>query len=299
MMFARWFGSIAIAVLAASGLRFLAAVFAVGGHWAFGTGLLSIGSLACWSLLFGTMWLVCSRQKWWRKSLAALTGLAVVLFLVVVFPPYWLMSIVNHCSTARFCFDTEQTVVALTIDDAIDPETTSQILDVLEAHSVRATFFVMTDTIGDDESSRAVMQRIAADHEFGNHQTRDRPGWRMSREAFRADVRQAKDRLAEFGAVHWLRPGGGCFTPSMARTAKGEQLQLVLGSVYPWDSHQSSAEFSARFVRARVRPGSIIVLHDRGARGTRTVEVLQRVLPALAAEGYRVTTLSEVTEVPD
>jgi hypothetical protein len=34
------------------------------------------------------------------------------------------------------------------------------------------------------------------------------------------------------------------------------------------------------------------VLHDRGARGWRTAEALGHLLPALAARGYRVVTLS-------
>ncbi|WP_425398254.1 polysaccharide deacetylase family protein [Aeoliella sp.] len=298
-MIARSLGYVAAALLAASGLRFLAAVCGLGGDWALRSSLLGIGSLAGWSLLFGAGWLVFSRYAWWRRLLVAVAGLAAALFLVVVFPPFWLLSVVDHFSSARFQFDTDQKVVALTIDDAIDPNTTARILDVLNSHSAKATFFVMTDTIADDEASRAVIERIAAEHELGNHQTRDRPGWRMSQGEFAADVQQAEERLAEFASVPWLRPGGGLFTSSMARTAEDEQLQLVLGSVYPWDSHQSSTDFSARFVRARVRPGSIIVLHDGGARGTRTVEVLNSILPALAAEGYRVTTLAEVAEVSD
>jgi peptidoglycan/xylan/chitin deacetylase (PgdA/CDA1 family) len=45
-------------------------------------------------------------------------------------------------------------------------------------------------------------------------------------------------------------------------------------------------------IAAVVRPGSIVVLHDRGARGWRTAEALGHLLPVLAARGYRVVTLS-------
>jgi peptidoglycan/xylan/chitin deacetylase (PgdA/CDA1 family) len=47
-------------------------------------------------------------------------------------------------------------------------------------------------------------------------------------------------------------------------------------------------------VLANVRPGAVLVLHDGRSRGRRTVEVLRRVLPLLAARGYRVVTLSEL-----
>jgi peptidoglycan-N-acetylglucosamine deacetylase len=48
-----------------------------------------------------------------------------------------------------------------------------------------------------------------------------------------------------------------------------------------------------------VRPGSIVVLHDGGARGWRTAEALGHLLPALAARGYRVVTLSALVAQGD
>ena len=50
---------------------------------------------------------------------------------------------------------------------------------------------------------------------------------------------------------------------------------------------------------AFLRPGAIIILHDRGVRGERTATVLSRVLPVLQARGYAVVTLSEVAASSD
>jgi peptidoglycan/xylan/chitin deacetylase (PgdA/CDA1 family) len=43
-----------------------------------------------------------------------------------------------------------------------------------------------------------------------------------------------------------------------------------------------------------VQSGSIIVLHDRGARGERTIAGLGAILPELKRRGFRVVTLSEL-----
>jgi hypothetical protein len=55
-----------------------------------------------------------------------------------------------------------------------------------------------------------------------------------------------------------------------------------------------SPRLAAAYILANTRPGAIIVLHEGGGRGRRTVEVLRRVLPVLSARGYRVVTLSEL-----
>jgi peptidoglycan-N-acetylglucosamine deacetylase len=71
-------------------------------------------------------------------------------------------------------------------------------------------------------------------------------------------------------------------------------FQCALGSVYPYDAEVPSARVSSAFVLAHARPGAIIVLHDGGARGRRTLNTLRRVLPELRRRGLRVMTLSEL-----
>ena len=57
--------------------------------------------------------------------------------------------------------------LALTFDDGPDPEWTPQILDILKAKGVKATFFVIG---ANAESNPDLVQRIVAEgHEVGNH----------------------------------------------------------------------------------------------------------------------------------
>jgi peptidoglycan/xylan/chitin deacetylase (PgdA/CDA1 family) len=70
--------------------------------------------------------------------------------------------------------------------------------------------------------------------------------------------------------------------------------ECVLGSVYPLDAGLGWPWLSERYIVAHARPGSIIILHDRGRRGTHTAEVLGRVLPVLRARGYEIVTLTEL-----
>jgi peptidoglycan/xylan/chitin deacetylase (PgdA/CDA1 family) len=100
--------------------------------------------------------------------------------------------------------------------------------------------------------------------------------------------------LGRFGPVRWLRPASGWYDDTMLDTIEREGYRCALGSVYPYDAHQSSARFSAAYVSSNVRPGAVVVLHDGPDRGRRTAEVLRRVVPPLRARGYHVVTLTEL-----
>jgi peptidoglycan/xylan/chitin deacetylase (PgdA/CDA1 family) len=195
--------------------------------------------------------------------------------------------------TERVLFhaDTREPVVALTLDDGPSPSTAG-ILNLLERHGARATFFVLAEEV---RAHPGVARRIVASgHELGNHFLRDRPSWRLPREEVERALRRSSAILAPFDTVRWVRPGGGWFDGELLDAARDRGLRVALGSVYPFDAWIERPGVLASFVVERVRPGSVIVLHEGGERGPRTVEVLRRILPALDRRGYRVVTLSDL-----
>lgn len=187
---------------------------------------------------------------------------------------------------------TDQPKIALTIDDTPDPRTTPRILDLLARQAVKATFFVITNRIPGNEG---LLRRIVDDgHELGNHMTQDVRSIALSDEDFERRFLHAHQALSAFASVRWFRPGSGAFTEHMLQVLARHDYKLALGSVYPLDAHIESSRFAAWHIRTSTEPGSIIVLHDGGARGERTVQTLQQVLPELAAAGYTGVTLSEL-----
>ena len=102
--------------------------------------------------------------------------------------------------------------------------------------------------------------------------------------------------LSDYSKVRWFRPGSGWFNTDMLSIVHQHDYRCALGSVYPFDPQIPSARFAARYVLANVRPGSIIVLHDYGTRGERTLIALSTILPELRDRGWRVVTLSELVD---
>jgi peptidoglycan/xylan/chitin deacetylase (PgdA/CDA1 family) len=154
---------------------------------------------------------------------------------------------------------TEERVAALTFDDGPHPEYTPRLLDVLDKHGVRATFFM----VGKSASRHPqIVRRIAAaGHAIGNH-TWDHPSLPLlSGRERRAQIRACWMALAPYGQLLFRPPYGHLNMASRLDTFwLGHE---VIGwSVTGEDWLDRDADWMAQRLIDLVRPGSIIVLHD-------------------------------------
>jgi peptidoglycan/xylan/chitin deacetylase (PgdA/CDA1 family) len=208
-------------------------------------------------------------------------------------PPAWFLDwLAARYPGCLFRVPLRAPLVALTLDDGHDGATTPLILAELRRHGARATFFLIAERVQGRE--QLVRRLVAEGHEVGNHFTQDRPSIRLSAGQFARDLERADRVLAPYGPVRWARPGSGWYSQAMLDTMARQGYRCALGSVYPYDATIPSVPFSIRHILRNVRPGAILVLHDGGARGRRTVRVLRTVLPELYRRGFRVVSLSDL-----
>lgn len=233
-----------------------------------------------------------SRRRLRRLLLFAL-ALAAILGVALWTAPRWLVPPIAAFSPGcLYSVRTTERVVAFTFDDGPDGSHTDEILEVLKAHDAHATFFFVSSHVPGNE---ALLTRLVAQgQEIGHHMTRVEPSIRLSPAAFDAAVREAGSALSRFGPVRWLRPGSGLYNARMLGTMQRAGYQCALGSVYPYDPQLRSPAIASSYILANVQPGAIVILHERDARGPRTVATLKRVLPVLRSRGYRIVTLSEL-----
>ena len=229
-----------------------------------------------------------------KRVFVILASVLVVSAIVALWTaPRWLVpQLAARFPGCVYSVPTTSPVVALTIDDGPDSLTTPDLLRVLRDHGAHATFFLISGNVANDDSTVAAM--VTGGHEIGNHLTRDQPSIVLSPRAFDSALVTAGRTLSRFGAVRWARPGGGRYDRRMIETMQKRGYECALGSVYPYDAELPSSRLSSAFVLAHARPGAIIVLHDGGARGRRTLSTLRRVLPELRRRGLRVVTLTEL-----
>jgi peptidoglycan-N-acetylglucosamine deacetylase len=172
-------------------------------------------------------------------------------------------------------------VLYLTLDDG-PSDATSLILDVLRKHDVKATFFITTDHIRPE-----LMQRLATEgHQVANHLKTTASLDRLPQEQFELDFQSAESDLAPYEPVKLFRPPGGFASQRQKTYAKERGYRIVVGTVYPLDHWLTNATAIRFLTRILVIDGGIIILHDTNARGPRTAEVLNSLIPELKRNGY-------------
>jgi peptidoglycan/xylan/chitin deacetylase (PgdA/CDA1 family) len=187
---------------------------------------------------------------------------------------------------------TDKPIIALTIDDGPNAVATPKILEILQQYQARATFFIISDRIKENES--VIREIVNQGHELANHLTEDKPSIQLLSQEFETELLEAHAILSKFAKPCWLRPGGGWYNTTMVKIARQHGYRVALGSIFPFDTHIPSSWFASTQILWNARPGSIIILHDHGLWGERTALTLSRVLPKLSQKGYQVVTLSEL-----
>ena len=232
-----------------------------------------------------------------KISLIILTPL-LLLAVSLLFYPDWLFSVLACQSPQVLYFvETQQPVVALTIDDGPDAATTPQTLDLLKQYNSHDTFFLIANRIPGNEA--IVRRTVAEGHEIGNHMVEDFPSIDLLPAEFERRLLQADNTLSQFARPRWFRPGSGWYNQTMLAIVGKHHYKPALGSVYPLDPQIPSSWFAAHYILWNVEPGSVIILHDFGPKGRRTIETLTVILPELKRRGYNVVTLSELESVAE
>ena len=205
------------------------------------------------------------------------------LYFVFVFVAPWSWGL-----SIRTRLPTRENVLALTFDDGPSRETTPAILDTLARHGVRATFFVLGESVARHPD---LMRRIIAEgHAVGIHGDHHTPfvllSWKRVGEEIartRAAIRQACPKAGE---SLWLRPPHGFKTLTLPWRARRAGCRLVAWTVNARDYQARDARAIAQNVLGAVQPGAIVLLHD-GPVSQPTVAALPHVLDCLRERGYR------------
>ena len=227
-----------------------------------------------------------------RKCAARLAGASALTVAALFQPRYVIRWIARRQPDFLFYVDTQEPLVALTIDDGPHPVVTLGILDALREYESHATFFLIGERIPGNEG--IVRRLVEEGHEIGNHLMADTPSIRLPAAELERQLLQAHDMLSDFGPVRWFRPGSGWYNRRMLEQIERHGYRCVLGSAYAYEAHVRSVWYVSTHILLNVRPGSIIVLHDGTADRARTITVLRRLLPELQRRGYRVVTVSEL-----
>jgi peptidoglycan-N-acetylglucosamine deacetylase len=213
--------------------------------------------------------------------------------------------------------------LAVTFDDGPNPTMTPKLLDLLDRHKARATFFVIGKFAR--QHPELLRETVARGHAVGNH-TDSHPNlfWSSASQT-RDELHRCQDAItsALSAPPKFFRPPFGWRNPWLAGAARELQLKVVTWTLLPGDwraptddwlvdrmqsisahakSGASSAANSATSTTS-AHGGDILCLHDGGHRAqntdrTRTLEALEKCLPRWRDLGLEFVTMNEAVSTP-
>lgn len=233
---------------------------------------------------------------WWPWAVGALVANHLLLSLAGLLPRCRLLGSNWTRLPARAAARGE---VALTIDDGPDPAVTPAVLDLLDSHGAKATFFC----IGQQAALHPELCRdmVRRGHAIENHSQHHRHNFSLlGRRGFARELQAAQDTLAAVTGERpqFFRAPAGLRNPFLDPVLHRLGLQLASWTRRGFDTRAGDpAVVLARLTRS-LQAGDILLLHDRHAALTPAgvpviLDVLPRLLATLNQAGLRPVTLRD------
>jgi peptidoglycan-N-acetylglucosamine deacetylase len=155
---------------------------------------------------------------------------------------------------------TGEPVAALTFDDGPHPLYTPRLLETLERHEARGTFFMVGAAAR--RHPEIVRRAAEAGHAIANHTDSHAVVSLIGSRERRAELRACEAALAPYG-TKLFRPPYGYQSIASRIDALRLGYDAVAWDLSAFDWLDREGPWMAEFIRERLRPGQIILLHDR------------------------------------
>src|SRR3974390_2798022 len=158
-------------------------------------------------------------------------------------------------------------LVALSFDDGPHPTFTPQVLDILQRHDAKATFFLIGER---------ALRYPELDAGFLRY------------------LQQTEEAIGLTEAPKLFRAPWGVAWPRQLRLARAQGYAYTLGSAYPNDPMHPPVWYITWLIEKNLAPGTIVILHDGISDPTRSIQALPQILQAGRQRGIRFVSIGEL-----
>lgn len=197
---------------------------------------------------------------------------------------------------------TGRPVVSLTFDDGPDPVTTRPLLQLLERHAAKATFFVIGEKAA--QYGDLISEITEHGHDIGNHSYSHDPFLMLRRsEKLYGEIESAQTVLRGFGIVPAaFRPPVGVTSPRLYRALLQRDMFCVTFSCRAFDAGNRYIRRLSRRILKKASPDDVILLHDIRPKGKMDADFwlheIDLMLSGLKDKGLQVVPLEELLAKP-
>ncbi|OME78958.1 chitin deacetylase [Paenibacillus sp. FSL A5-0031] len=193
-------------------------------------------------------------------------------------------------------WENKKKVVSLTFDDWGTDYTITKLLDILEKHDVKATFFLRANGV---EKNPNLAKAIAeAGHDVANHTYSHPVITKLTPEQLQEEVVKAHQVITEAiqqQPTMLFRPPTGEIDDERARIVAATgytSIAMYDVTVFDWDS-ANDADHIVKGVLDQTVDGSVILLHMLD--NIHTIEALPDVIEKLKSKGYAFVPMSQMS----
>jgi peptidoglycan-N-acetylglucosamine deacetylase len=188
--------------------------------------------------------------------------------------------------------DTPEKKIAISFDASWGDEFTGRILEILQEHEIKTTFFLTGFWI--EKYPQHVREIVAQGHELGNH-TWTHPHLNTLE---KASITHELERVHAALTDLWdgkepilFRPPFGEYSNKVIEAAAELGYLTIQWSVDSLDWKDLSADAISKRVTEKMHPGAIVLFHNNGRY---TADALPAIIAYAAENGYRIVPVSEL-----
>ena len=192
----------------------------------------------------------------------------------------------RYFSNYTWCFDSNKNEIYLTFDDGPTQEITDFVLNQLQEHNAKATFFCIGKNI---KNHPEIFKRIIVEgHSVGNHTQNHFNGWKHSKKEYLENVLECENEISKrSNMTNLFRPPYGKIKSSQARGLIKKDYRIIMWDVLSGDFDTSiNKEKCLQNVLKNTKNGSIIVFHDSKKASENLKYVLPKILEEFSKKGY-------------
>lgn len=199
----------------------------------------------------------------------------------------------NDANNIETCSKPDKNIY-LTIDNVINNDSFEEILDVLDEFNAKATFFVISSLVN-EQNINLLARAVKSGHHLANHgQTNCRHFLSSYSKLYNeiTDCEKLIEKIylknnVQIPIIKYFRPGYGYVSSDIDKICKSIKYKIVLGSIYPQDTKLPFPNLIYYYIKSKVKPNDIIILHDRKF----TPSVLKKTLRYLKNNDWSVKSL--------
>lgn len=192
-----------------------------------------------------------------------------------------------------YCVDTQEKKIALTFDNSIgiERDNTKEILQILDKHNVKATFFLVGAWI--DKYPELVKEIQSKGHEIGNHSNKHPDMNKMSANGIIQDIAACDAKIMSLtgDSTKLFRFPSGSYNDLAVETVENTNHFCIQWDVDSIDWKEQGKNIEYNRVINKVKSGSIILFHNNAKY---TPENLERIIEKLYHENYTFVKVSDL-----